>query len=76
MRKVHTRTKRHYKLRTHQSQQEFFHPQEKPHRPKTFKSEEAAHKWAVGLNLNKDQYQLASVKNNKRFAVVVNNGKN
>lgn len=73
MNKVHTKIKRKYGLSTHLNQYRFFHPVKK-HRPKTFKTEEAAHAWASNNGLKAEQYALKKVKRNKKFQVVMKNG--
>ena len=73
MKKVHTRVKRRLGLSTHLDHYEFFHPQMKKHRPKTFKTEDAAKIWAKSHGLG--QYSLKKVKHNKRFQIIVQNGK-
>ncbi len=69
MRKIHTRVKRSYRLSTHINQYRFFHPINK-HRPKTFKTEDAAHAWALNHGIKKGAYSLKRVKRNKKFQIV------
>ncbi len=71
MKKIHTKVKRKFNLTTNLSQYRFFHPTEKPHRPKSFPSEESANRWAAGQGLKAGEYTLKRVKLNKRFEVVV-----
>lgn len=72
MKKVHTRVKRHLGLSTHLDHYEFFHPKAKQHRPKTFKTEEAAKAWAKDQGLSQEKYSLKKVKRNKKFQIVQN----
>ena len=76
MKKVHTRTKRHYGLSTHLRHHWYFHPFPRSNRPKTFKTEESANAWVAGKGLNAGDYTLKKVKCNKKFQVVVLNGEN
>jgi hypothetical protein len=69
MKKIHTRMKRKFGLSSHQKHYYFFHPQEKPHRPQTYKTEESANAAAKKLGIKK--YSLKKVKNNKRFQIVL-----
>lgn len=71
MNKIHTKTKRKFELPTHIRQYRFFHPVDADHRPKSFSSEDAAHKWATEQGLKAGEYSMKSVKRNKRFMVVV-----
>ncbi len=72
-RKIHTRTKRKWGLSTGLSHYRFFHPgPNKKNRPKTFKTEEAAHAWASKHGLNPEQYCLKLVKKDKKFQVECN----
>ena len=75
MKKVHTRAKRRYRLSTHINRYDFFHPTVKESRPKTFKTEEAAHSWASGNGLKKEQYSLKKAKRNKKFQIVMHSDK-
>ncbi len=70
MKKIHTQQKRKFGLSTHVSQYEFFHPGLKKHRPKTFKTEDSAHRWALQHALKPGQYSLKKVKHNKKFQIV------
>ena len=70
MGKVHTNTKRRFRLATHLGHSGFFHPVDKKNRPKTFKTESSAHAWASANKLKTEQYALKSVKRNKRFQIV------
>lgn len=76
MKKIHTKVKRKYHLSTSVNQYRFFHPGLKKNRPKTFKTEEAANAWALSRGMKPGQYYLKKVKRNKKFQVVVYNGKN
>ena len=77
MRKIHTRLKRKHGLSTHKNWYSLFHNiHPKRIRPKTFKTEEAAHAWASNHNLKPDQYFLKPAKKNKKFQIVVKDGKN
>lgn len=77
MGKIHTRIKRRVGLSTHKSWHYFFHPTLiKRKRPKTFKTEEAAHYWALNHGLNTEQYYLKKVKRNKKFEIIKYNGEN
>ncbi len=70
MKKIHTKVKRKYGLSTAKNQYRFFHPVEKPHRPRTFADEAKAKEWAKAQGLKEGQYSVKSVKNNKRFQIV------
>ena len=71
MKKVHTNTKRRFRLSTHLGHSGFFHPIAKKSRPKTFKTESAAHAWASSNKLKPEQYALKNAKRNKRFQIVM-----
>jgi len=75
MGKIHTRVKRKLGLSTHLRHYLHFHPGIKRNRPKTFTTEESAHTWAAKQNLKPEQYFLKPAKYNKKFMVVVKNGK-
>lgn len=75
MKKVHTRIKRKFGLSTHLRHYGFFHPKARKHRPKTFKTEESANRWASEHGLKQEQYYLKKVKHNKKFQVAMQNGK-
>ena len=47
----------------------------KINRPKTFNTKETANKWAAEHNLSPEQYTLKPAKRNKKFMVVVKEGK-
>ena len=68
MTKIHTRTKRMFLLSTHLNHYDFFHPKAKQNRPRTFKSEEAAKKWASENKI--ENYTLDKAKKGKRFRIV------
>jgi len=68
MKKIHTKMKRKYDLSTNLNPYRFFHPKEKPHRPKSFGSEALARDWAKQKGLN--EFTLKKVKHNKRFELV------
>jgi len=68
--------KRKYGLSTHLRHYYSFHPSIKKHRPKTFKTEESANLWASDHGLKPEQYELKKVKHNKRFQIMVKDGKN
>ncbi len=74
MSKIHTRMKLSHGLSTHLNPYKFFHSGIKNSRPKTFKTEGDAHKWAAEQGLNQDEYSLKKVKKNKKYQVVVENG--
>ena len=77
MKKIHTRIKRIKGLSTHLRHYRYLHPGiKKPNRPKTFKTEETAKKWASDHGLKLNEYSLNKVKKNKKFQVVIENGKN
>ncbi len=76
MKKIHTRAKRKFGLSTHLSHYKFFHPGIKKHRPKTFKTEEAANSWALQHGFRSKQYHLKSVKHNEKFQIVMEDGQN
>jgi len=71
MKKVHTKIKRRFRLSTHLGHSGFFHQAAKKSRPKTFKTESAAHAWASSNKLKPEQYALKSAKRNKRFQIVL-----
>ena len=75
MAKIHTRIKRRLGLSTHLRHYLHLHPGIKRNRPKTFTTEESAHTWAAKQNLKPEQYSLKPAKYNKKFMVVVKNGK-
>jgi len=76
MRKIHTRLKRMHGLSTHKNwYYKFFHPEERI-RPKTFKTEEAAHSWAKNNGIKEENYFLNPAKRNKKFQIVIKDGKN
>lgn len=70
MRKVHTRVKRKHRLPTHRKHRFYFSSVVRKKRPKTFATEESAHKWAEQNKLKKGTYSLKKVKKNKRFQIV------
>lgn len=76
MKKIHTRVKRKFNLSRRLKHYAFFHPIQTKHRPKTFKTEQAANAWAEKKGLKKGQYTLKSVKKNKRLQVVMSKGEN
>lgn len=77
MKKIHTRIKRKYGLSSHKNWYYFFHPAlAKRKRPKTFKTEETANAWALNHGLKPGQYYLKKVKRNRKFEIVMYNGKN
>lgn len=65
--KVHTRTKRKFKLTTSHSHKATFGGKPKPNRPKTFTTEEAAGVYAKDNGITK--FELVKVKKNKRFGI-------
>ncbi|MFC1769383.1 hypothetical protein ACFLZX_06500 [Nanoarchaeota archaeon] len=67
MAKIHTRVKRNYDLNSHNNHYKFFHPDEKVNGPRTFKTEEAANKYAAE-NKIKD-FTLEKVKHGKKFMI-------
>ncbi|MBU3941430.1 MAG: hypothetical protein KKF74_00795 [Nanoarchaeota archaeon] len=75
MAKMHTRIKRRMGLSTHLKHYKNSHSVIKISRPKTFTTEEGAHTWAAKQNLKPEQYSLKTAKHNKKFMVVVKNGK-
>ena len=72
MKKIHTRMKRHYRIRSHNNTYSFFHPKPALHQPKTFATEEGAHRWAQERGFMKGTYELKAVKQGKRLEVAVN----
>lgn len=68
MKKIHTRQKR--KLRMHG-----IRGRNRKSKPKTFKTEESANAWATNHGLKPEQYCLKKVKKNKKFQIVMRNGK-
>ena len=75
MAKIHTRIKRRYGLSTTHGHYTYFHGIEKKHRPKTFKTEEAANAWAFKHGLKPKRYYLKNVKRSKKFQIMVYDGK-
>ena len=76
MGKINSRVKRRFGLSRTKNHYHFLHQGIKKHRPKTFKTEEKAHDYAKLQNLKPEQYYLKKVKKNKKFEVVIYNGKN
>lgn len=68
MKKIHTRIKRWNRLTTSKQHYSHFHPQEVPHRPKTYASEATARAAAEKKGIKK--YELIKVKRGKRFQIV------
>jgi len=71
MGKMHTRAKRKMGLTT-----SFRHKQTnggiaKKHGPRTFKTEESAHKWATEHKLAKDKYSLVPAKKKIKFKIEI-----
>lgn len=64
--KIHTRQKRYMSKEKGRNRKK---------RPKTFKTEESAHAWALKHGLKPEQYYLKKVKRNKKFQIVMYNGK-
>lgn len=76
MKKIYTRAKRKLELSTHLRHYNFFHPGiKRKKRPKTFKTEESAHAWALNHGLKPEEYYLKLVKKGKKFQIVAYNGK-
>ncbi len=75
MAKMHTRIKRRMGLSTHLKHYRNSNSVIKSSRPKTFNTEESAHTWAAKQNLKPEQYSLKPAKYNKKFMVMVKNGK-
>ena len=67
MKKLHTRQKRKFDLASTKSGKELIKKRKK--RPKTFKTEAAAHKWAEAQGHKKGKYELIKVKKGKKFQV-------
>ncbi len=67
MKKLHTRQKRKFDLTSSKTRKDLTKKRKK--RPKTFKTEAAAHVWAEKNKLNKDKYILIKVKSGKRSQV-------
>ena len=65
MKKLHTRQKRKLGIASTKSGKELTKKRKK--RPKTFKTEEAAHKWAETHGFVKGKYELIKVKKGKKF---------
>ena len=76
MPKIHTRMKRKIGLSSTRKHQYYFHPAIKKNRPRTFKTEESANKWAAAHGLKPAEYSLNSVKKGKRFQVASYEDKN
>lgn len=70
MNKIHTRTKRRYRMATRINPYDAFHPKKKVNGPKTFSTEAAAHAWALQHKLKTEEYALEKAKKGKRFKVV------
>ena len=68
MGKMHTRAKRKLGLTTSFRHVNRNRSQGK-HGPKTFKTEESAHKWAVEHKLDKSKYTLVPAKKRKKFKI-------
>lgn len=67
MKKIHTRTKRKFSVSTHKAGIDRERHRKK--RPKTLKTEAAAHKWAEAHGFAKGKYELIKAKKGKRFQV-------
>ncbi len=65
--KLHTRQKRKLDLASSKSRKHLNKKRKK--RPKTFRTEAAAHKWAETHGLKKDKYTLIKAKKGKKFQV-------
>ncbi|MBI2139113.1 hypothetical protein HYU13_05980 [Candidatus Woesearchaeota archaeon] len=68
VRKIHTRFKRYHKISTHTNPYNSLHGQKKPNRPRTFKTEEAARKYAKTEGI--EGFTLKKVKKGKKFQIV------
>ena len=67
MKKLHTRQKRKLDLTSSKTGKELNKKRKK--RPKSFRTENAAHAWAEKHKLRKDKYTLIKVKKGKKFQV-------
>ena len=68
---MHTRVKRKLGLTTSFSYRKTNQGLVKKHGPKTFKTEESAHKWAVEHKLDNGKYTLVPAKKRKKFKIVM-----
>ena len=70
MGKFSSRQKRRMGIRSVSRMNRFrFTSAQKKNRPKTFKTEDAAHKYAKTIGLSQDKYSLRKVKHQKKFQV-------
>jgi len=73
--KMHTRIKRKIGLNTHFRHYRNSSSVVKTNGPKTFNTEESAHACAAKQNLSPEQYFLKPAKRNKKFIIVIKEGK-
>jgi len=71
MGKMHTRAKRKLGLTTSISYRKRKQGLVSKNGPKTFKSEESAHKWAADNKLDKGKYTLVPAKKRKKLKIVM-----
>ena len=69
---MHTRAKRKLGLTTSFRYRKTNRGLVKKHGPKTFKTEESAHKWAAENKLDKGKYNLVPAKKRKKFKIAMN----
>ena len=67
MAKIHTRQRRGYSLSTRTTKRRMSNMRRK--RPKSFYTEESAHKWAEAHGHKKGGYELVKAKKGKKFQV-------
>jgi len=72
MGKMHTRIKRRLGLTTSLSYGNKDQSLGKNRGPKTFKTEESAHKWAAENKIDKGKYTLVPAKKHKKFKIAMN----
>ena len=72
---MHTRIKRKRGLTIHLKHYRNSNSMVKINRPKTFNTEESAHACAAKSNLKPEQYSIKPAKRNKKFMIVVKEGK-
>lgn len=71
MGKMHTRAKRKLGLTTSMSHRKTNLGFVKKRGPRTFKTEETAHKWAAEHKLDKGKYTLVPAKKRKKFKIAM-----
>jgi hypothetical protein len=69
VKKIHTRQKRKFNLTSSFGHKNFFSGKVKPHRPKTFKTKEAANEYAKTKGLKETGYILVPAKKGKKIKI-------